>query len=75
MTVHSSFLLRCNLNSSSDPAPARPYYIRHVQSGAEFRSATLVEVTRWVADQNLRYLSDLISAPSDPNSGAPEDLQ
>lgn len=75
MTVQSSFLIRCTLNSSGDPAPARPYYIRHVQTGAEFRSATLAEVTHWVADQNLRYLSDMMSAPSDPSSGATEDPQ
>jgi hypothetical protein len=79
MTVQSSFLIRCTLNppgnSAGDPTPARPYYIRHVQTGAEFRSATLAEVTRWVADQNLRYLSDMIAAPPDPNSGAAEDLQ
>ena len=75
MRVQSSFLIRCTLNSSGDPTPARLYYIRHVQSGAEFRSATLAEVTRWVADQNLRYLSDMIAAPSDPNSAAPEELQ
>jgi hypothetical protein len=75
MTVQSSFLIRCTLNSAGDSAPARPYYIRHVQSGTEFRAATLEEVTSWVADQNLRYFSDMISAPSDPNSGAAEDLQ
>jgi hypothetical protein len=75
MTVQSSFLIRCTLNSSGDPAPARPYYIRHVQTGAEFRSATLLEVSHWVADQNLRYLADMISAPPDPNSGEREDLQ
>jgi hypothetical protein len=75
MTVHSSFLLRCNLHSSSDPASGKAYYIQHVQTGAEFRAATLEDVTRWVADQNFRYLADMISAPPDPTSGEQEDLQ
>jgi hypothetical protein len=75
MTVQSSFLIRCTLNASGDPASRRAYYVRHIQTGAEFRSATLAEVIRWVADQNIQYLSNLINTPFDPNSGAEENLQ
>jgi len=67
MTVQSSFLVRCSLSATGDPTPARAYFVQHIQTGAEHRSATLEEVTRWMAEQNLRYLSDAIHPPSDPN--------
>lgn len=73
MTVQSSFLIRCLLSASGDLASGRAYCIRHIQTGAEFRSGTLTEVTQWVADQNLRYLSDAIDG-SDQNAGNEEDL-
>jgi hypothetical protein len=46
-----------------------------VQTGAEFRCATLAEVTQWMAEQNLRCVSDAIKTPSAPNTGGLEDLQ
>jgi hypothetical protein len=57
MTVQSSFLIRCLLNSSGDPASGKPYCIQHVQTGTEFRAATLAEATQWMADQNRGYLA------------------
>jgi hypothetical protein len=74
MTVQSSFLIRCTLHTSGDPTSGKAYDIRHIQTGAAFRSATLEEVTRWVADQNLRYLSDTMSAPSGQDFDVPEDI-
>jgi hypothetical protein len=71
MTVQSSFLIRCSLNTSGDLTSGKAYYIQHVQSGAEFRAATLAEVTHWAGDQNLRYLA----ATTDTASRAQEDLQ
>jgi hypothetical protein len=71
MTVQSSFLIRCSLNAFGDLTSGKAYYIQHVQTGAEFRAATLAEVTHWAGDQNLRYLS----AMSDAVSGAQEDLR
>ena len=62
MTVQSSFLIRCSLKA---------YYIQHVQTGAEFRSATIDELTRWVAEQNLRFRS----AMANPTPGTEKDLQ
>jgi hypothetical protein len=60
MTVQSSFLIRCLLNSSGELTSGKSYYIQHVQTGAEFRSATLEDLTRWVAEQNLRYLAGVM---------------
>jgi hypothetical protein len=71
MTVQSSFLIRCSLNTSGDLTSGKAYYIQHVQTGAEFRAATLAEVTHWAGDQNLRYLA----ATTDTASRAQEDLQ
>jgi hypothetical protein len=75
MTVQSSFLIRCALCASGDPTSGKAYYIQHVQTGAEFRSGALSELIQWVADQNLRYLSDVVNKPSFPNAEAQEDLQ
>lgn len=75
MTVQSSFLIRCALCASGDPTSGKAYYIQHVQTGAEFRSGALAELTQWVADQNLRYLSDVVNKASFPNAEAQEDLQ
>jgi hypothetical protein len=75
MTVQSSFLIRCLLSSSGDSTSGKAYYTQHVQTGAEFRAATLAEVTGWLADQNLRYLSEIVRPLSDKDSNAPEDLQ
>jgi hypothetical protein len=38
----------------------------------EFRSATLTEISQWIAEQNLRYLTAAIAASS--NSGEEEIL-
>jgi hypothetical protein len=75
MTVQSSFLVRCVLSTSGDPKSGKAYYVQHVQTGAEFRSATLGKITQWVEDQNLRYISEMINTPSDPGPGAQEDIQ
>lgn len=72
MTVQSSFLIRCLLGPSGESTPGKTYYIQHVQTAAEFRAATLEEVTQWVAAQNLRYFSDVINAS--PASGVQEDF-
>ena len=64
MTVQSSFLIRCSLNPSGDLTTGKAYYIQHVQTGAEFRAATLNEVAHWVAEQNLRFMSDMLNSPS-----------
>lgn len=45
-----------------DPNPVRAYYIQHVQTGAEFRSANLEEVTRWMTTQNLAYIPGAVSS-------------
>jgi hypothetical protein len=74
MTVQSSFLIRCTLSAPGVPASGRAYYVRHVQSGTEFRSATLEELTRWVAEQNLRYLSGVIDNTSPAASDGTEDF-
>ena len=74
MTVQSSFLIRCSLGPSGESAPGKTYYIQHVQTAAEFRAATLDEVTQWVAAQNLRYFADAINASSDSVSGVREDF-
>jgi len=71
MTIQSSFLIRCSLSASGGITPGKAYYIQHVQTGAEFRSAALTEVTEWVAGQNLRYLSEVIRTESAP----PEDVR
>jgi len=74
MTVQSSFLIRCSLGPSGESAPGKTYYIQHVQTAAEFRAATLDEVTQWVTAQNLRYFADAINASSDSVSGVREDF-
>jgi len=75
MTVQSSFLIRCLLSASGDTASGKAYYIRHVQTGAEFRSGKLAEVIPWMEDRNARYLSEMANTLADPNSGRSEDLQ
>ncbi len=79
MTVQSSFLIRCTLHlpgqenlRAGDPATGKPFYIQHVQTGAEFRSATLDELTRWAAEQNVRYQATVIGAST--QGVAQEDL-
>jgi hypothetical protein len=71
MTVQSSFLIRCSLNATGELTSGKAYYIQHVQTGAEFRSATIDELTRWVAEQNLRFRS----AMANPTPGTEKDLQ
>ena len=51
--------------------PVKAYHIQHVQSGAEFRSADLAEVTQWMTERNLRYLSQVL----DRTSADQEDAQ
>jgi hypothetical protein len=77
MTVQSSFLIRCSLNASGDLTSGKAYYIQHVQTGAEFRTSALADVTRWMADQNTRYLSDTIAAGGNSTAApdAKEDLR
>jgi hypothetical protein len=75
MTVQSSFLIRCLLGPSGESTPGKAYYIQHVQTAAEFRGATLDEVTQWLAAQNLRYFADAIKASPDSDSGVKEDFQ
>lgn len=58
MTFQSSFLIRCHMASTAEPHPVRAYYIQHVQTGAEFRSADLAEVTQWMTAQNVAYIQD-----------------
>lgn len=64
MLVHSSFLIRCALSPSAVTRAGKPFYIQHVQTGVEFRSATLAEISQWIAEQNLRYLTEVIAASS-----------
>ena len=75
MTVQSSYLIRCLLNTSGDPSSGKAYCIQHVQTGVEFRCGTLPEATQLMADQNVRYVANTVDTPSDANSGAQEDLQ
>lgn len=75
MTLQSSFLIRCSLHVSGDHPSGRPYLTRHVQTGAEFRSATLVEATQWMADQNARYLAAVVESPAELSNQAEEDLR
>ena len=74
MTVQSSFLIRCWLTAAGDPISGKAYSIQHVQTGAEFRSAVLAEITEWMAAQNLRYLSDRFQS-GDPTFRPEEDLR
>ena len=64
MLVHSSFLIRCALSRSAENRAGKPFYIQHIQTGVEFRSATLAEISQWIAEQNLRYLTEAIAASS-----------
>ena len=34
------------------------YYIQHIQTGSEFRSADLTAVTQWMTAQNLDYITN-----------------
>ncbi len=43
-------------------SPVRAYYIQHIQTGAEFRSAELSEVTQWMTAQNLAYIASVAVA-------------
>lgn len=61
MTIQSSFLIRCSLPATGEATHGKAYYIQHIQTGAECRSGTLAELTQWMADQNLRYLADMIA--------------
>ena len=56
MTFQSSFLIRCHMATAAEPNPVRAYYIQHIQTGAEFRSADLAEVTSWMTAQNVTYI-------------------
>ena len=60
MLVHSSFLIRCALSPTAETRAGKPFYIQHIQTGVEFRSATLAEISQWIAEQNLRYLNGAI---------------
>ena len=64
MTIPSSFLIRCALSAAGGTIPGKAYSVQHVQTGGEFRSASLAEITGWIAEQNLRYLSDRLQAGS-----------
>ena len=59
--VQSSFLIRCLLNSPEDRTSGKPFSIQHVQTGAEFRAATLAEVMQWIEGQNANYLANASS--------------
>ena len=61
MTVQSSFLIRCTLHAPGEPPAGKAFYIQHVQTGAEFRAATLDEVAEWTASQNLAYLTQVLN--------------
>jgi hypothetical protein len=71
MTLQSSFLLRCSLGSTQ---PGKPYFVKHVQTGTEFRAGTLAEATQWMSEQNERFLAYVTTSLPDPNSAADEDL-
>lgn len=76
MTVQSSFLIRCWLNAAGDSSSGKAFYIQHVQTGAEFRSATITDAATWITEQNLRFLAETIgNTPAGADSGAQEDLQ
>ncbi len=49
------------LNSSEDPSSGKPFCVQHVQTGAEFRAATLAEAMQWMAGQNRDYLASASS--------------
>ena len=73
MTVQSSFLVRCLLNTAGTPIAGKAYSVQHVQTGAEFRSAVLAEISEWIAAQNLKYLADQMKAAE--LDGPEEDLR
>jgi hypothetical protein len=52
MTFQSSFLIRCRLALSPDSGTITNYYVQHVQTGAEFGSASFSEVMNWITAQN-----------------------
>lgn len=64
MSIYSSFLLRCWLNR--DGSPAATYAIEHVQSGEQFRAASLAEVIDWIQSNHERLTAASGSAQEDP---------
>lgn len=73
MIVQSSFLIRCALPLAGSTAAGKPFQIQHIQTGAEYRAATLAEIAQWIADQNLQHLTYAIN--SEPKPGTPEETQ
>ena len=65
MTFQSSFLIRCRLVAGADAGSAASYVIQHVQTSAEFRSASLDDLAPWIAAQNLHYLATMSEAATD----------
>lgn len=65
MTFQSSFLIRCRLVAGADAGSAASYVIQHVQTSAEFRSASLDDLAPWIAAQNLQYLATLSETTPD----------
>ncbi len=75
MTVQSSFLIRCLLTATGETNPGKVniYTIQHVQTGAEFRSATLGEITGWMTEQNMQWMAGSLKAAAETlASGAQE---
>jgi hypothetical protein len=75
MTFQSSFLIRCRLVPLPDGSTSVSYAIQHVQSGAEFRSASLDEINGWMAEQNLRHVKEHLDKPTGENSDAADDIR
>lgn len=68
MMFHSSFLIRCWVDTSLDPVQVKAYHIQHVQSGDDFRSADLSEINRWMAAENSRFFAGSAGKPSEAPS-------
>ena len=63
------------MSSASDSLPVKSYYIQHVQTGGEFRSADLDEVTHWMTSQNVTYLARVLEQSRNSLEGAEENAQ
>jgi hypothetical protein len=54
----SSFLIRCRLVLSDDAGPEAHYIIQHIHTGAEYRTTSPEEMTRWMTAQTLNDLDN-----------------
>jgi len=63
------------MSSAPDANPVKSYYIQHVQSGAEFRCADLLEVNQWMTSRNHSYLAEMLAGSAAPDDTIQEDAQ